>query len=190
MRRTLVGCTATPEKYTILGTTHPHPRRTGFGRDNKMRSKPSDNVAWYDKGPVEWLPRPVRLTHDHLDRLRAWMMRETLEGRTEAFDRIRALHREWSQHVLMPVLGDVEPRFPTNLFKQNHCAKRRFLVRWHKANTPEHWVWMPRGPAMVTPLHRSHPSQFPENWRQLTRQSNLSGPLHSMDGGEKRGLPV
>nr|CCC95613.1 unnamed protein product [Trypanosoma congolense IL3000] len=125
--------TATPERFSILGTTHTKPKRTGFGRCNKMRSKPSDNVAWYDKGPVEWLPRPVRLTYDHLDQLQQWMMRATLDGRTEEFNYIRDLHREWSQHPLMPVLGDVEPKFPLNLFKQNHKAKKRFLVRWHKA---------------------------------------------------------
>lgn len=180
MRRSASLLTATPERFHILGTTHPKPKRGGLGRNNKMRSKPSDNVAWYDKGPVEWLPRPVRLTYEHLDQLRDWMMRETLSGSTTEFNRIRELHREWSQHPLMPVLGDVEPKFPLNLFKQNHRAKHRFLVRWHQANTPANWLWMPRGPATAPtadepaslPLHRSSPAQFPENWKQLMRRGN------------------
>ncbi|KAH9598004.1 hypothetical protein LSM04_000554 [Trypanosoma melophagium] len=170
MRRTAVLCTATPERFTILGTTHPRPRRSGFGRNNKMRSKPSDNVAWYDKGPVEWLPRPVRLTASHNDQLRQWMMRATLDGNTDAIHAVRELHREWSQHPLMPVLGDVEPKFPLNLFKQNHKAKKRFLIRWHKANTPVNWLWMPRGPTVLTPLHRTNPAQYPENWKQMVRR--------------------
>lgn len=181
MRRSVALLTATPDKFGILGTTHPAPRRGGVGRANKMRSKPSDNVAWYDKGPVEWLPRPVRLTYDHLDGLRDWMMRETLNGgQSGEFARIRELHREWSQHPLMPVLGDVEPKFPLNLFKQNHRAKHRFLVRWHKANTPTNWMWMPRGPTVATPLHRSSPQEFPENWRQLMLRASAS---QSMAGG-------
>ncbi|ORC91370.1 uncharacterized protein TM35_000063750 [Trypanosoma theileri] len=170
MRRTAALLTATPERFTILGTTHQRPRRSGFGRNNKMRSKPSDNVAWYDKGPVEWLPRPVRLTPNHNDQLRQWMMRATLDGNTDAFQHIRELHREWSQHPLMPVLGDVEPKFPLNLFKQNHKAKKRFLIRWHKANTPVNWLWMPRGPTVLTPLHRTNPAQYPENWKQMVRR--------------------
>lgn len=182
MRCTRLAWTATPEKFGILGTTHPKPKRNGMGRENKMRSKPSDNVAWYDKGPVEWLPRPVRLTYDQLDQLRDWMMKETIAGRAEEFNKIRHLHREWSQHPLMPVLGDVEPKFPLNLYKQNHRAKRRFLVRWHKANSPTYWMWMPRGPAVVTPLHRASPSQFPEQWRQLARGGTANSPPIASSG--------
>ena len=164
-RRTLALLTATPAKFTVFGTTHPKPKRNGFGRLNKLRSKPGDNVAWYDKGPVEWLPRPVRLTYDQLDQLRDWMMRETVDGRTEEFDKIRDLHREWAQHPRMPALGDVEPKFPKNLFKSNHRAKKRFLVRWHKANSPDHWKWLPRGSSGPTPLHYTSHSQFPEHWQ-------------------------
>lgn len=168
--RTLVRRTATPESFSILGTTHPRPTRHGVGRENKMRSKPSDNVAWYDKGPVEWLPRPVRITYAQIDALRDWMMRETLDGKHEAFHHIRALHREWSQHPLLPVLGDVEPKFPLNLYKQNHRAKRRFLIRWHKANSPIHWLWAPRGSGVPTPLHYQNPIQYPEMWRYYRQQ--------------------
>lgn len=171
LRKNLLWKTATPEKFSILGTTHPFPKRTGFGRLNKMRSKPGDNVAWYDKGPVEWLPRPVRLTYGQLDELRDWMMRETLEVKTEEFHRARELHREWSQHPKMPVLGDVEPRFPKNLFKTNHRAKRRFLLRWHKANSPNNWMWMPRpSQGAPTPLHHNSVAQYPESWVMQTRQ--------------------
>lgn len=169
--------TATPETFSILGTTHKKPARTGVGRENKMRSKPSDNVAWYDKGPVEWLPRPVRITYGQLDSLREWMMRETLDGKHEAFHNIRGLHREWSQHPLLPVLGDVEPKFPLNLYKQNHRAKRRFLLRWHKANSPQHWLWAPRGSDAPTPLHWQSPSQFPELWKQ--QRTSFSKPTSS-----------
>lgn len=168
--RSFIRRTATPESFSILGTTHPRPTRHGVGRENKMRSKPSDNVAWYDKGPVEWLPRPVRITYGQLDALRDWMMRETIDGKYEAFHHIRALHREWSQHPLLPVLGDVEPKFPLNLYKQNHRAKRRFLIRWHKANSPQHWLWAPRGAGVVTPLHYQNPVQYPEMWRSYRQQ--------------------
>eukprot|EP00796_Vickermania_ingenoplastis_P008099 gene8099-5635_t len=177
--RTRFLLTATPEKFTILGTTHPRPTRHGFGRENKMRSKPSDNVAWYDKGPVEWLPRPVRITYRQLDELRDWMMKDTLQGKTESFHTIRAMHREWSQHPLMPVLGDVEPKFPLNLYKQNHRAKRRFLLRWHKANSPQHWLWCPRGPGVATPLHYQSPSQFPEHWEQQQQHAATVPPSSS-----------
>lgn len=166
--------TATPQAFTIYGTTFPKAARHGYGRSNKMRSKPSDNVAWYDKGPVEWLPRPVRITYLQLDALRDWMMKATIEGRHDSFDTIRSLQREWSQHPLMPVLGDVEPKFPLNLYKQNHRAKRRFLLRWHKANSPQHWLWAPRGPAVSSPLHWQTPSQYPENWKALAAAAATS----------------
>lgn len=193
MRRCGLLWTATPDKFSILGTTHPLPKRSGLGRNNKMRSKPSDNVAWYDKGPVEWLPRPVRLTYDHLDQLRDWMMRTTLDGQTTAqFTPIREMQREWSQHPLMPVLGDVEPKFPLNLYKQNHRAKHRFLVRWHKANHPLNWHWMPRGVGVETPLHRTSPSQFPENWRQMVNKRLASSPARpgTMPGAVAATLPA
>lgn len=164
-------CVPPPRQSRTPGTTHPKPKRGGFGRLNKMRSKPSDNTAWYDKGPVEWLPRPVRLTYSHLDQLRDWMMRETLDGKTEEFNKIRDLHREWGQHPLMPVLGDVEPKFPRNLFKNNHRAKRRFLLRWQKANSPNNWMWLPRGSQVPTPPHRSNASQYPESWQLMRSQT-------------------
>lgn len=163
--------TATPATFTSFGKTHEKPRRSGFGRNNKMRSKVSDNVAWYDKGPVEWLPRPVRLTYDQIDQLRDWMMRETLDGKTEEFFKIRELHRDWAQHPKLPALGDVEPKFPKNLFKQNHRAKKRFLVRWHKANSPNNWMWLPRGSVSPTPLHWASAAQYPENWRTFAQSA-------------------
>lgn len=171
MRSSLLLRTATPASFTILGTTFPKPKRNGFGRENKMRSKPSDNTAWYDKGPVEWLPRPVRLSYDTLDQLRDWMMRETLDGKTEEFVKVREINREWSQHPKMPVLGDVEPRFPHNLFKLNHRASKRFLLRWHKANSPNNWMWMPKpSQGVATPLHHSSPAQYPESWLSAVKQ--------------------
>ncbi|CUF77766.1 Hypothetical protein, putative [Bodo saltans] len=171
LRSSTILRTATPASFAILGTTFPKPKRTGFGRLNKMRSKASDNTAWYDKGPVEWLPRPVRLSYDTIDQLRDWMMRETLDGRTEEFIKAREIHREWSQHPKMPVLGDVEPRFPHNLFKMNHRAGKRFLVRWHKANSPNNWMWMPKpSQGAVTPLHHSSPAHYPESWLSAVKQ--------------------
>ena len=89
LRRSAVRSTATPAKFQLLGTQHVKPRSSGFGRLGKMRSKPGDNVAWYDKGPVEWLPRPVRLSYEHLDKARDWVMRETLDGRYEQINVIR-----------------------------------------------------------------------------------------------------
>ncbi|EPY37550.1 hypothetical protein AGDE_05671 [Angomonas deanei] len=182
-RRSLLPLTATPSSFKLLGTTMKPPARNGVGRENKMRSKPSDNTALYDKGPVEWIPRPVRLTYAQLDQLRDFMMRETLHPNqninqnatnfhqnnnnnntcSEVVTEIRRLHHEWSGHPLLPVLGDSEPRFPHNLYKQNHRARHRFIVRWHKANSPQHWLWLPRGQAMER--------VWPESWRQYRQKS-------------------
>ena len=131
-----------------------------------MRSKVSDNVPWFDKGPVEWIPRPVRLPWSTVDDVRNWMMRETLDGHTAEFHKIRELHREWSQHPKRPVLGDLEPKFPSFLYKRNHRAKSKFIYRWQKANSPNHWLWMPRDAAHQT-LHRKLPAEFPENWKAM-----------------------
>ena len=95
------------------------------------------------------------------------MMRETLDGKTAEFNTIRDMHREWSQHPRRPVLGDVEPKFPRNVYKMNHRAKSRFIYRWQKANSPNHWVWMPRGAAAGGDIHRSDPAQYPENWKTM-----------------------
>lgn len=145
------------------------PIRRGFGRNNKIRSKAGDNNPYYDRGPVEWIPRPVRLTYSTIDQVREWMIRETLDGKTAEFNNIRDLHRQWSQHPKRPVLGDVEPRFPKQVYKQAHRIRQKFLYRWHKANSPDHWMWMPKEPGA---LHRKTGADYPENWQALAAAQN------------------
>eukprot|EP00760_Papus_ankaliazontas_P025238 PhM_4_TR2551/c0_g1_i1/m.2926 len=113
-----------------------------------FKSRTSDNTPTYDLD-VEWLPRPARLGYYHLDEVRDWMMRETLDGKTEQFDYVRQLHRTWGGVPAIPVLGDTEPRFPVGVQKRNHSAPRKFLTKWHRANHPGIWLnrWLiPRAP--------------------------------------------
>ena len=147
------------------------PPRRGIGRHNKMRSKPSDNTPWYDKGLVEWIPRPVRITTSTLDDLRDWVMRQTLDGKVDEIQKVRDLHREWSHHPMRPVLGDVEPKLPKNIYKRNHRAYRLFKYRWHKANSPNNWAWLPR--TGVPPHLRTHAVDYPENWKAMRDAQKL-----------------
>eukprot|EP00758_Cryptobia_borreli_P008964 Tbor_TRINITY_DN5431_c1_g3::TRINITY_DN5431_c1_g3_i1::g.24774::m.24774 len=175
MKRTTIVFTATPSTYKYFDPAFK-------GKNSKkgyLRLKAGDNVAQYDKGPVEWIPRPVRLTYANLDDLRNWMMQETVQGKTDEFTKIRELHREWSQHPMRPVLGDVDPRLPKNLFKASHIARRRFLMRWHKANHPLHWGWLPKpSQGVETPLHRTLAAQFPENWRAMRVSGSSYGQIN------------
>ena len=137
----------------------------GKARTVKRASRASDNTPLYDKGPVEWIPRPARLAVSTIDETTAWMMRQTLDGDMTEINKIRDLHREWSQMPKRPVLGDTEPRLPNGVYKDNHVARRRFLYRWHKGNSPNHWMWMPK--SGFAPERRQHASDYPENWRQM-----------------------
>ena len=137
-----------------------------FGSTRRIvkKGRPSDNSPSYDKGPVEWLPRPVRLTWSTVDDLQQWMIRQTLDGKQEEFDKVRELQRQWHQHPQRPVLGDVEPRFPRMVYKDNHKAKRRFIIRWHRANSPNQWLWLPR--TGNAPEHRARVEDYPEYWNK------------------------
>lgn len=123
-------------------------QRTCFllGSTKRMvrKGKPSDNTPIYDavRGPVEWLPRPVRLPWSTVDETRDWMMRATLDGDSHEFDKIRELQKSWGGMPHRPVLGDVEPKFPRQVYKDNHQARRKFIQRWHKANSPNQWMWL------------------------------------------------
>lgn len=129
----------------------------------RPKAGPSDNSAAVDRGPVEWLPRPVRLPYSTLDELRDWMMRSTLDNKYEDFNRFRDLQREWGQHPPRPMLGDAEPKFPKKVVKDNHKSRRRFLYRWHRANSPNQWLWLPK--AGTVPERRSHAADYPEHWK-------------------------
>lgn len=143
-------------------------RRSGcvLGSTRRLvrKGKPGDNTPIYDniRGPVEWLPRPVRLPWSTVDEARDWMMRATLDGQTAEFDNIRELQRQWGQMPLRPVLGDVEPKFPRQVYKDNHQARRKFILRWHKANSPNVWQWLPR--TGNAPEHRANVHEYPEYW--------------------------
>jgi hypothetical protein len=141
-----------------------------------ISQKQTDNTPFFDRGPVEWLPRPVRLDYDTLDEARDWMMRQTLDGQVEEFNTMRSLMKEWSQQSKRPILGEVEPRFPVGVVKRSHSAPRRFELRWAKANSPNNWLWMPREPS---PLHWPTTSEYPENWkamREAHRTARVTGP--------------
>lgn len=169
LRSSCIALTATPATYSLY---NPSFAAKPF-RKSHLKKKLGDTAPQFDKGPIEWLPRPVKLAYYHIDELRDWMMRETLDGKTDEFNKLRELQREWGQHPLRPVLGDVEPRLPKNLFKANHIARRRFLLRWHKANHPLNWAWLPRTATHPeTPLHRISPAQFPENWKSMLVSGN------------------
>lgn len=131
------------------------------------KGRPSDNSPVFDKGPVEWLPRPVRLTFSTIDAAREFIMRQTLDGKTEEVDKIRELQRQWHQHPQRPVLGDCEPKFPRMVYKDNHHARRRFIIRWHRANTPNQWLWLPR--TGNAPEHRARLEDYPEYWNKQKR---------------------
>jgi hypothetical protein len=131
----------------------------------KFRNKPSENTPAWDKGPVEWLPRPVRMPYQTLDELRDWVMRRTLDNNYDDINAFRNVQREWGQHPPRPVLGDFEPKFPKKVYKDNHVARKRFLYRWHRANSPMHWLWLPR--TGQAPERRGHASDYPENWKVL-----------------------
>jgi hypothetical protein len=139
--------------------------RSILGRTKKAKraSRASDNTPLYDKGPVEWIPRPARLPVTTIDAARNWMMRQTLDGDMTEINRLRDVHREWAQMPLRPVLGDVEPKLPLGVYKDNHIARRRFLYRWHKGNSPNHWMWLPK--TGFAPERRQHASDYPENWK-------------------------
>ena len=132
------------------------------------KGRASDNTPLYDRGPVEWMPRPVRMPWSTIDETRDWMMRATLDGNTDEFDKLRDMQRTWHQHPARPVLGDVEPKFPKMVYKENHQARRKFIIRWHKANSPNQWLWLPR--TGNAPEHRARNDEYPEYWnkRKLT----------------------
>ena len=136
----------------------------GSTRRVVRKGRASDNTPAYDKGPVEWLPRPVRLSWTTVDETRDWMIRQTLDGKTEEFDKIRDIQRQWHQHPQRPVLGDVEPKFPRMVYKDNHSARRRFITRWHRANTPNQWLWLPR--TGNADYHRARVEDYPEYWNK------------------------
>jgi hypothetical protein len=141
-------------------------------RSKRAQAKPSDNTSAYDKGAVEWLPRPVRLTHTTIEGMQQLMMRQQLDAHYEEINKIRDLHRQWSQHPTRPVLGDVEPKFPRGVYKDAHQAKRRFVTRWHRANAPNNWLWMPR--ATHAPEHRATSSDYPEQWKAMRDAAALA----------------
>ena len=127
------------------------------------KSRPSDAVPSYEHD-VEWIPRPSNLGYYHIDALRNWMMRETLDGNTAAFDHVRNLHRTWAGVVAIPCLGDSEPRFPKGVYKRSHQSSTKFTTRWHKANHPGVWLnrWlMPRAPWHYTE-RKMHSDHYPK----------------------------
>lgn len=187
LRATAPALTATPASYKVFLPTF----KANRGRKAFKKPKAGDTTPQFDKGPVEWMPRPVKLSYQHIDELRDWMMRETIDGRNDHFHKVKELQREWSQHPLRPVLGDVEPKLPKGLFKKNHVAKSRFLLRWHKANHPLHWMWMPRpSTGALTPLHYDSPAKYADNWKELKTLSagagGASGALPWMSGANKQ----
>ena len=126
-------------------------------------SKPSDATATYEHD-VEWFPRPSILHWYHVDEVREWMMRETLDSRTESFDYIRDLHKKWGGVPTIPHLGESEPKFPKGVYKQAHGARMKFASRWQKANHPGIWSrpggWLVPYAPWHFPSNRSHASHF------------------------------
>lgn len=129
------------------------------------KTKATDNTPDTTRGPVEWLPRPVRMTWQQLDELQQWSMRKQLDENYEDINKIRDYQREWGQHPPRPVLGDYEPKFPRRIFKDNHIARVRFMYRWHRANSPDNWLWLPRTGQSAE--RRAHRTDYPENWKVL-----------------------
>lgn len=161
--------------------------RKGVGSFNKFRSKVSDNVPWYDKGPVEWIPRPVRLPYSTIDEAREWVMRQQLDGNHEPFNVMRKMMQEWSQHPKLPVLGDIEPKFPRGYFKRSHKIHQKFQYRWHKANSPNNWLWLPR--EGTDPLHWSSPVEYPENWKTLRDAYKVSAQARAATAAAATAMP-
>ncbi len=145
-------------------------RRTvsAFGRFNRMKRnrkvRPTDNTP-DTSAAVEWLPRPVRMSWGQLRELQDWSMRRQLENDYTDVNKMRDIQREWGQHPPRPVLGDTEPKMPRGVYKDNHVARVRFLYRWHRANSPNNWLWLPR--TGRAPERRAHASDYPENWKVL-----------------------
>ena len=134
-------------------------------RYKSRRTKPTDNNPDMTRGAVEWLPRPVRLTYSHVNELQEWSMRQQLDGDYTEINHMRNVQREWGQHPPRPMLGDAEPSLPKGIWKDNHIARTRFLIRWHRANSPNHWMWLPKTGA--APERRQHASDYSENWKVL-----------------------
>ena len=127
--------------------------------------KAVDNTPLWDKGPVEWIPRPIRITYATIDELQQTIMRQTIDGKWDDINRVREAHRQWSQTPLKPVLGDVEPKFPRGVYKHSHLAHTRFKYRWHKANHPMQWGWLPK--TGKSPHRWSLNGDNAENWKVL-----------------------
>uniref|UniRef100_A0A7S1L875 Uncharacterized protein n=1 Tax=Neobodo designis TaxID=312471 RepID=A0A7S1L875_NEODS len=149
----------------MLKRTHLLGWRRFLDKHKSRRKRPNDNNPDMNQGPVEWLPRPVRFTWAHVDELQQWSMRKQLDADYDELNKFRDFHREWSQHPTRPVLGDYEPKMPRKIYKDNHVARVRFLYRWHRANSPKHWLWLPRTGS--APERRAHASDYPENWKVL-----------------------
>lgn len=134
-----------------------------LGKPMRGRSRAGDAVPSYELD-VEWIPRPTWLAWYHVDDARKWMMRETLEGRTESFDHLRNLHRTWGGTPLVPCLGDAEPKFPRGIYKRSHTAPAKFLVRWHKANHPGIWLgkWLIPNASWHYMGRKTHPDHYPK----------------------------
>ena len=135
-----------------------------LAKSKVRKGRPSDNTPAWDKGPVEWLPRPVRMPYSTLDELRNWVTRAQLDQQYDELNKLRDTQRDWGRQPQRPVLGDYEPRFPKKVYKDNHIARRRFLFRWHRANTPLQWMWLPRA---GNAERRAHAGDYPENWKTM-----------------------
>lgn len=131
----------------------------------RIARKATDNTPVWDKGPVEWIPRPVRIPYATIDELQTAVMRQQLDGKWDDINRIREAHRQWGQTPLKPVLGDVEPKFPRGVYKNSHLVHARFKYRWHKANNPTQWAWLPK--AGNSPHRWPMGGDYPENWKVL-----------------------
>ena len=126
----------------------------GGRKPPRIARKATDNTPITDNkvGPVEWIPRPVRMTYQTIYELQDIIMRQQLDGAYQDINRVRDMHRQWGGGMPMkPALGDVEPKFPRGVYKHGHIAHVRFKYRWHKANSPNHWAWLPGRPGGISP---------------------------------------
>jgi hypothetical protein len=143
-------------------------------RTQPVWGKQTDNKSFYDKGEVEWFPRPIHWSWKMVHDVNNTVMRMQLDGEMAEVEKFRELHTKWSQHPLKPMLGDAEPRFPRGIVKDKHCNYRKFKYRWHKANSPNTWKWLPT--AGSSPYHREAPKMYPEYWRQRAASQKISQP--------------
>jgi hypothetical protein len=146
-----------------------------YGKKRKtVAMRATDNTPAFNKGPVEWMPRPVHITYGLIEELQDKVMRQQLDGDQSDINQARHFMQDWGQHPKKPMLGDQDPKLPKGVFKANHIAYRRFVYRFHKANPPEDWLWLPRGNAENTGRWMQV-FEYPENWKELRKAMGRPG---------------